>query len=117
MSIRHPSLLPDVVLSVLLNRERESKALWGMETERGTQTDSQDSVQMGRDSDGQRFRLTEQKESHKRHRRRQVENSNLGSFLVKLHQGELLLNFFSLMRCLRIIGDSKFIINGCKLIH
>lgn len=67
-------------------------------------------------SDRQTFRLMEQKGSHKRHREREAENSNLGSFLVKLHQGELLLNFFSLMRCLRIIGDSEFIINGCKLI-
>lgn len=66
--------------------------------------------------DRQTFRLMEQKGSHKRHREREAENSNLGSFLVKLHQGELLLNFFSLMRCLRIIGDSEFIINGCKLI-
>lgn len=68
-------------------------------------------------SDRQRFRLMEQKGRHKRHREREAENSNLGSFLVKLHQGELLLNFFSLMRCLCIIGDSEFIINGYKLIH
>lgn len=109
-SIRHPSLLPDVVLSVLLKRER-AKALWGMETERGIQTDSQDGVRIGR------FRLTEQKGRHKRHREREAESSNLGSFLVKLHQGELLLNCFSLIRCLRIIGDSELIINGYKLIH
>lgn len=98
------------MLSVLLKRER-AKALWGMGTERRIQTDSQDGVQIGR------FRLTEQKGRHKRHREREAENSNLGSFLVKLYQGELLLNFFSLIRCLCIIGDSEFIINGYKLIH
>lgn len=109
MSIRHPSLLPDVVLSVLLKRER-AKPFGGWRQKEGH-------GQIHKTAFRQAEIQTHGAEgSHKRHREREAENSNLGSFLVKLHQGELLLNFFSLMRCLRIIGDSEFIINGCKLI-
>lgn len=67
--------------------------------------------------DRHRFRLTPQKENHQRYREREVEDSNLCLSSVKLHQRELLLHFFSLMRHPRIIGDSEFIINRCKLIH
>lgn len=67
--------------------------------------------------DRHRFRLTLQKENHQRYREREVEDSNLCLSSVKLHQRELLLHFFSLMRHPRIIGDSEFIINRCKLIH
>lgn len=53
MSIRHPSLLPDVVLSVLLNREREQSPLGDGDRKRDTDRFTR------QHSDGQRFRRAE----------------------------------------------------------
>lgn len=79
----------------------------GMETDRSTR----------QDADRHGPRLTPQKENYRRHREREVEIANPSPLLVKLHQRELLLTIFSLMRHLHIIGASELIIRKVGLIH